>query len=491
MSAAAEAVPGDRREPQPGPRPAVPLGERAPWADGGGLTPPAMAAAAEAAPWGWACGRRFLWLAGSGVILWLAMLTRPIGLLLLVIWEGAAVLAWVLDAHRLPAPARLGVGRTWLGPAHLGGIRLRWSVHNGSGAGIAVTLQDDLPAAVSGGGELCPFARHWLPPGEAAREERNLHPLELGPAGCGDAYLRYQTGWGLAERWARVRLAQTARVYPDLQAARGAAVGLSRASQRQAAARRQARRAGEGREFASLRAFRPGDEPRDLCWPASARCGRLMAKERQAERGEPVWLVLDCGRLMRARVGGQRRLGHLAATALALASTALAAGDRVGLLAYGGGLQCRLPPAPGVPQERAILEGLGSLVAEPGEADHFRAAGVLLAAQPRRALVVWLTELPESGALPEVVEAGAHVSRRHFLLLAVPRPAELAAAARVVPETVAEMYRAAAALDLTTRREQTLAQLRARGARALELAPAAMAAELVRQYLEIKQAGRV
>lgn len=469
----------------------APVDGRAPWAGGGGLTPPAVAAAAEAARWGWACGERFLWLAGGGVIFWLAMLARPDWLPLLWLWEGAVALAWLMDARRLPKPVRLGVGRVWLGPAHLGGVRLRWSVRNGGGGGILVSLRDDLPPALSGAGEVCPFARQRLPPGAEASAERMLHPLELGPAACGDAYLRYQTAWGLAERWARVRLAQSVRVYPDLDVARRAAVGLSPASQRQTALRRRARRAGEGREFASLRAFRAGDEPRDVCWPASARSGRLMIKERQAERGAPVWLVLDCGRLMRARIGGQRRLGHLAAIALALASTALAAGDRVGLLAYGGAIQCRLSPAAGVRQQRAILEGLGGLVAEPGEADHFRAAGVLLAAQPRRALVAWLTELPESGALPEVAEAGAHVSQRHFLLLAVPRPAALVAAARAAPETVADMYRAAAALDLAMRREETLARLRARGARALELAPETMAAALVQQYLDIKQAGRL
>lgn len=462
----------------------------APPAEGLRLAPADITAVAEPAPWGWACGPRLLWLLGGGVVLWLAMLVQPRWIIGLLAWEAGALLAWVVDARRMAAPASLQVRRHWLDAAHLGGARLRWSVRNVGARSLRISLWDHLPVALTGGAEAHPLDWRWLAAGGEVCGESAFQPLELGPADCGAATLCWQTNWGLARRWARAPLAQPIRVYPDLDAARRAAAGLSRLSPRQAQ-QRQARRAGPGREFASLRPFRSGDEPRDVCWPASARAGRLVVKERQAERGEPVWLVLDCGRLMRARTGGQRRLGQAAGIALALASTAVAGGDRIGLLAYGGGIQCRLPPAAGMGQWRLVLDRLGSLEAERGEADHFHAAGVLLAAQPRRALVIWLTELPESGALPEVVEAGAHVSQRHFLLLAVPRPAELLAAALAVPATPKEMYPAAAALDLAMRRQETLARLRTRGARALELPPEAMAAALVRQYLEIKQMGRL
>lgn len=457
------------------------------------LAPAAVAAKAYAAPWGWACGRRMLWLLAAGLVWWLAALAEPRWIVLAPAWEAAVLAAWVLDLRRLPVPAGLTVERNWLGPAHLGGARLGWRIRNRASRGVAVWLADELPPGLTSGAAAGVVQGRWLAAGSQLAVEAEFQPQDLGGAPCGQPYLRYQSAWGLAERRARAPLAQSVRVYPDLEAARRDAAALSLTHPRLAALLRNARQKGRGREFESLRAFREGDEPRDIFWPATARTGRTMVKVRQAERGEPVWLVLDCGRLMRARErGGEpRRLGRAATAALTLASAALAASDKVGLLAYGAGIQCRLPPAGGAGQARAVLEALAGLEAERGEADHYRAAAALLAAQPRRAMVIWLTELAESGLMPEVVEAGAQISRRHCLLLAVPRVAALAAAATAIPASPREMYLAAAALELAVRRQETLARLRAQGARAIELGRETMAATLVRQYLEIKLSGRL
>ena len=85
-----------------------------------------------------------------------------------------------------------------------------------------------------------------------------------------------------------------------------------------------------------------------------ARRGNLITRQYQTERSQPVWIVLDCGRLMRSRVAARPRLtigigrgrafrtarvhsklDHACTAAVALAQLALYSGDRVGLLAYG------------------------------------------------------------------------------------------------------------------------------------------------------------
>ena len=71
--------------------------------------------------------------------------------------------------------------------------------------------------------------------------------------------------------------------------------------------KRRAKRFGGGREFESLRDYRVGDERRDVCWTASARRGRLVTKVYQPERSQTVWLLVDAGRLLRARASARRR----------------------------------------------------------------------------------------------------------------------------------------------------------------------------------------
>src|SRR5205814_7755097 len=117
--------------------------------------------------------------------------------------------------------------------------------------------------------------------------------------------------------------------------------------------------------------YREGDDLRDICWTATARRGNLITRQYQTERSQPVWIVLDCGRLMRSRVAALPRpsfgdstsgprvhskLDHACSTAVALAQLALYSGDRVGLLAYGQGIQQRLLPGRGSDHLRQLIE---------------------------------------------------------------------------------------------------------------------------------------
>ena len=454
------------------------------------LAPAAVgAAAAPARRFAYALAPRALVWIAAGFAPWLLALLWPRLLYAVMAWEATVVAACLLDAWRLPPPAALRVERNWEAALQLGAAtRLRWRVANAAPLALSVRLEDSLPASLRADERPSgPAGALWAPGGGSAVTEIAVTPRDRGPARLGDVVLRYRSGWGLAERWARAPLGTMVRVYPDLTAA-SVALGLPlRARQMQAL--RRARQTGRGREFESLRPYREGDEWRDVCWPATARLGRTVVKLREAERSQAVWVVLDCGRLMRTRAGAQSQLDAAANAALAVAAAAVQSGDRAGLLAYGRGLQARLAPASGPLALRGALDALAGVVPEDAEADHAGAAAALLVAQGRRALIVWLTEFPESGQLPAVVEAAAHLATRHLMLFAVPRSAALAAAATAVPATTHAMYQAAAALELAERRQETLRRLRAVGAQALELAPGAMAAELVHAYLDIKARG--
>ena len=181
-------------------------------------------------------------------------------------------------------------------------------------------------------------------------------PKERGDARFGPAYLRCQTILQVAERWSVWwKLAQKVRVYPNLQQAQRAALYLIRSRQTQME-RRLRRQRGRGREFESLREFRAGDEYREICWTASARRGHLVTKVNQVERSQTVWIVLDAGRLLRARINGPSKLDYAVGAALSLAHVALLSGDNVGMLAYGRKVQQRCSAGQ---RHRAFAQGTG------------------------------------------------------------------------------------------------------------------------------------
>jgi uncharacterized protein (DUF58 family) len=415
-------------------------------------------------------------------------------------WDLLVLLAALLDGLRLPAAAELTASRSWSNaPALDSETEIELTIENRGRMIIECRLVDDLPPALV---EEPETLRLTAFPRVPASLRYRVEPKERGDWETGWLYIRYRSGLGLIERWARAPLTQTVRIYPALRTGEEQQIFLARSRQIELQLRRAQQR-GLGRDFESLREYRDGDDLRDICWTATARRGSPITRQYQTERSQPVWIVLDCGRLMRARVATtqipnegrgpqiQSKLDHACTTAVALAQLALYSGDRVGLLAYGQGIQQQLLPGRGAAHLRQLIESLAQVRAESGEADHLRATATLNRLQPRRSLILWVTDLAETAMRPEVIDGAMQLLRRHVLLFVAMAQPEVELIAQIRPKSVDEMFRAAAAQEMTGRRELLLARLHEQGALTLDLNPEALTSSVLNQYLTVKERAMV
>jgi uncharacterized protein (DUF58 family) len=418
----------------------------------------------------------------------------------MLIWDALILAAAFLDGVRLPAASELAATRAWSNaPALDSETEIELTIENRGKTIVHCRLEDDLPPALASEPTALRVTAFPLVP---ARLRYRVEPQERGDCETGSLFLRYRSPLGLAERWAKASLRQRVRVYPALRTSEEQQIFLARSRQIDLQLR-QARQRGLGRDFESLREYREGDDLRDICWTATARRGSLITRQYQTERSQPVWIVLDCGRLMRSRVAGVRRanagadagqeprvhskLDHACSTAVALAQLALYSGDRVGLLAYGKGIQQRLLPGRGSDHLRQLIELLAQVRSETSEADHLRATTVLNRLQPRRSLILWVTDLAESAMRPEVVDGAVQLLRRHVLLFVAMAQPEVERIARARPGSVEQMFRSAAAQEMAGRRELLLARLHEQGALTLDLNPEVLTSSVLNQYLTVKE----
>ena len=413
----------------------------------------------------------------------------------MLVWDGLLLSAALLDGLRLPRERQLIAERSWISaPALDSESEIELTMENQGRVIVECRLVDDLPTALV----AHPATRKLRAfPRVPARLRYRISPRERGDWETGWLFVRYRSPLGLAERWARAPLTQTVRVYPALRTTEEQQIFLARSRQIDLQLR-QARQRGLGRDFESLRDYREGDDLRDVCWTATARRGALITRQYQTERSQPVWIVLDCGRLMRSRHlrGGEResghsKLDHACSTAVALAQLALYSGDRVGLLAYGQSIQQRLLPGRGAAHLRQLIELLAQVKVETSEADHLRATAVLNRLQPRRSLILWVTDLAETAMRPEVIDGAVQLLRRHVLLFVAMAQPEVEAIAKVRPKTVEQMFRSAAAQEMAGRRELLLARLHEQGALTLDLDPEALTPSVLNQYLMVKERAMV
>ena len=454
-----------------------------------GLTPGTVESAAlPRKRLGVAFGRRFFLLIGVGFVWAVPAIADPRLALAVLAWDALVLVAWAVDLAQVARVKPLLVRRSWRGPLAVGTeCTVELAIENTSRVAVVAAIVDAVPGTLR---PDPPHVRIAAPPWRRAAASYTVRPAARGDAQVGDAYLRCQGPLGIAERWLRADLAQGVRVYPSMTGAGEGDFLLSRSRQADRE-RRRARLRGAGREFESLREYREGDELRDICWTAAARRGKLVTRTYTVERSQTVWIVIDSGRLMRARVNGLSKLDHAVAGALNLARVAMHAGARVGLESYGRAVRHRLPPARGSAHLRELLARLAVVREEAQEADHLQAASRLLADQPRRCLVVWLTDIADTAMTPEVVEAASCMSPRHLVLLVAVGQPDVRDLADRLPGTEREMFQVAAASEVVHRRDLLLARLRERGILAMEANAAALSPAIVNSYLEIKARNRI
>jgi uncharacterized protein (DUF58 family) len=449
------------------------------------LAPSSVEAAAKRnGRFGAGAGPRFFLLVGAGFAWLIPGLWNPTYLYALVIWDGVLFLALLVDWLRLPRASNLRVERAWHSSLSIGvASQVEIVVRNPTARDLRIDVMDEL--APSLWHRLC-----WLSgvvaAGGTGSVTQSFTPGERGDTHIGRVYLRYRSVLDMAERWAVADLRQTVRVYPNFEHAGKHSVYLARSRQIELQMRLMRLR-GSGSDFESLREYREGDEIRNICWTATARRGKAVAKTFRVERSQAVWLILDCGRLMRTRSEGYSKLDRAVDAALVLSQLALYSGDRVGLLAYGRALNQRVLPGRGAAQLRNLVEQLAVVRAEVPEADHIRAAATLLSLQKQRGLVIWITDLAETGMTPEVIDAAGQLLSRHLVIFIVIAHPEVKRQASVAPDNSQQMYETVAAQEMVFRRELLLGRLREHGALCLEVAPHQLSAAVLNQYLSVKE----
>lgn len=395
-----------------------------------------------------------------------------------------------VQVQRSPIP-RLAIGRD--NPIHL-------TVKNGPQA-AAVRIQDAHPLAF--GPTALPLSV-TLTANQTQTLAYTVHPRQRGEYAWGDLYLRQRGPWQLAWQTWRLPAAQTVQVYPDLVGLRELTIRLTLQA---SGAIRRARQRGLGTEFAELRDYSTGDDPRLIDWKATARRGQPLVRVLETEQEQTLIILLDRGRLMTARVQGLQRFDWGLNATLSLALAGLHRGDRVGVGVFDQRLTLWIPPERGQAHLARILERLTPLQPELLEPDYVGAVTTLVTQQPRRALVVVITDVVDATASAELLSALAHLTPRYLPFCVTLRDPGVDAVAegqapgsrptattieipdsntRSDPPRLDRAYARAVALDILDQRRVAFAQLRQRGVLVLDAPANQVSEELVDRYLQLK-----
>jgi uncharacterized protein (DUF58 family) len=315
----------------------------------------------------------------------------------------------------------------------------------------------------------------------------NCRPIERGKYIIKSVYAEGASALGLWSVRKRFAVQAEIRVYPNLITERKnlAALFLNRGPFG-LHARRQV---GKGRDFERLREYVPGDSFDEIHWKATARRAKPITKVFQIERTQEVYVVLDASRLSaRESSPGTSILERLVTSALVLGLAAENQGDLFGLLTHADKVESFVRARNGKAHYAACRDALYTLRPRVVSPDFDELFAFIRVRLRRRAMIVFLTSLDDPVLAESFVRNTELIRRQHLVLVAMIRQPGL--------KPLFSDDRAASIDDIYSElgqhlRWQKLRQLdktlRRRGVQFSLIDSERLSAELVSQYMNIKQ----
>ncbi len=327
-----------------------------------------------------------------------------------------------------------------------------------------------------------------VPAGGEVRRSYRVEPRARGFLSLGAMHVRTRSPWGLAWRCRSLDVSHAIQVQPGVRDLLRSRSRHALRRRLEAQGRRRARQTGAGREFESLRDYVRGDDPRTIDHKASAKRGSFVVRSYEVERSQNVVLAIDCGRLMRERLSPVReRMDYALGACMMLASRAQRFGDRIGVLAFDERVRLVAPMRRADPAALApVLAGVETRLVEP---NYPMALATLARTFRKRSLVVLFCDVVDPAASGPLVESLVRIGGAHLALaIAIGNP-ELTEVARRRAPTTRDVYRRAAAEELTRSRAATLEAMRRRGVHVVDTPPGDALVRTLDKYVEIKERG--
>jgi uncharacterized protein (DUF58 family) len=303
------------------------------------------------------------------------------------------------------------------------------------------------------------------------------------------------------------------RVYPNLLTERRnlAALFLHRG----AFGAHAQRQVGKGREFEKLREYIPGDSFEDIHWKATAKRGRPVTKVFQIERTQEVYVIVDASRLSarpvpssQFRVSSSRpeptgikarnsepgtrnpepALDRFLTSALLLGLVAEQQGDLFGLLTFAEKVETFVRAKNGQAHYDACRDALYTLEPRLVSPDFDEVATFIRLRLRRRALLVFLTALDDPLLAEGFARSMDLVCRQHLVLVNMLKPPGAQPLfSNPGVATVDDLYRELGSHWQWHKLRELEKVLKRRGVGFSLLDHEQMSAQLVAQYMGVKQ----
>lgn len=329
-----------------------------------------------------------------------------------------------------------------------------------------------------------------LPPGAERTVRYTIRPTERGEYDFGLLNVFISSPIGLVQRRFPCAEEEIVPVYPSYIQMRKYSL-LAASDRLTEIGVKKVRQLGHTMEFDHIREYVIGDDYRTINWKASARRGDLMVNQYQEERSQPVYSLINAGRVMRMPFDGLTLLDYSINAALVLSNIAIMKHDRAGIIGFSDTVGPVVPASRRNAQMKQIQEGLYHLDTNFLEPDYAKLAAYVRSNTRGRGLLLLFTNFMAKTSLERQLPYLQSLARQHTLVVIFFENTELDAFLNADARTMEDVYVHTIAEKFASEQREIIKELEQRGIYTVYTRPEHLSANTINQYLALKARGVV
>lgn len=252
---------------------------------------------------------------------------------------------------------------------------------------------------------------------------------------------------------------------------------------------KKTRRLGHTMEFEQIKDYVLGDDLRTINWKATAKKNSLMVNQYQDEKSQPIYSLIDKGRVMQMPFEGLSLLDYAINAVLVMSNVVLKKQDKAGLLSFSKRVENVVFAERRSAQMRLILEALYNVQTDFFESDFSRLYGEVKRNITQRSLIFLYTNFETLDALHRQLPYLKAMAKSHLIVVIFFKNTELNHLINNKAATVKDVYDKAIAEKFAFEKRLIVNELKKYGIYSILTTPEHLTIDTINKYLEIKSRG--
>ncbi|GAA3621619.1 DUF58 domain-containing protein [Flavivirga jejuensis] len=252
---------------------------------------------------------------------------------------------------------------------------------------------------------------------------------------------------------------------------------------------KKVRRLGHSMEFEQIKEYVLGDDLRTINWKATAKKNQLMVNQFQDEKSQPVYSIIDKGRIMKMPFNGLSLLDYAINAALVISNVVLKKHDKAGMFSFSKHIENVVVAEKRSSQMQLILESLYNIKTDFFESDFSRLYGSIKRHITNRSLILMYTNFETLDGLNRQLPYLKAISKNHLLVVIFFKNTELNSLISEKAETVQQVYDKVIAEKFAFEKRLIVNELKKYGIYSILTTPEKLTIDTINKYLEIKARG--